>query len=76
MGKFGEKKFGKVTLFEHLAKKFGDLIDQPKWLLIVSSNLDDFSLANHGQFAKFTKLSLPNFPLYGIMQLYIVVELS
>ena len=36
-------------------------------LLIVSTNLDGFSLANHGRFAKVTKLSpCHTFPLYGI----------
>ena len=39
-------------------------------LSIVSTKLDGFSLANHRQFAKFTKLSpCQTFPLYGIMQL-------
>ena len=28
-GKFGRGKFGKLTLFEPLAKKFRELIDQP-----------------------------------------------
>ena len=35
-------------------------------LSIVSTKLDGFSLANHGRFAKFTKLSpCQTFPLYG-----------
>ena len=39
-------KFGKFTLFEHLAKTFGKLIDSQK----VFTNLDGFSLSNNGQF--------------------------
>ena len=36
-------------------------------LLIESTTLNDFSLANHGRFIKFIKLSLhQTFPLYGI----------
>ena len=38
-------------------KKFGKLIDQLIDLLIVSTNLDGFSLTNYRQFAKFAKLS-------------------
>ena len=38
-----------------------------KGLLIVTTNLDDFSLANYRQFAKFVKLSTrQTFLLYGI----------
>ena len=50
-------------------RKLGKLKDQPIYrLLIVSIYLDGFSLVNHGQLAKFTKLSpcqtfpLPKFP--------------
>jgi len=39
-------------------------------VIFVSRNLDGFSLANHGWFAKFTKLSpCQTFPLYGINHL-------
>ena len=35
-------------------------------VIIISKNLDGFSLANHGRFAKFAKLSpRQTFPLYG-----------
>ena len=49
-------KFGKLTHFKPAfgERKFGELIDQPiRRLLIVSTNLDGFSLANHRRFAKF-----------------------
>ena len=36
---------GEFMLFEHLAKKFGKLIDQSK--LIVSTNLESLRLVNH-----------------------------
>ena len=55
-GKFGG---GKVWRINRSANR----------LFIVSTNLDDFSLVNHGRFAKFakfTKLSFhQTFPLYG-----------
>ena len=36
-------------------------------VIIISKNLDGFSLANHRRFAKFAKLSpCQTFPLYGI----------
>ena len=51
---YTRKRFGKHTLFEYLAKKLGELIYQPR-LLIVST--DGFSFTNHWWFVK-----LPNFP--------------
>ena len=40
-------------------------------VIIISKNLDGFSLANHGRFAKFAKLSpRQTFPLYGIYHIY------
>ena len=40
-------------------------------LLIISTNLDGFGLANHGQFAKFTNVSpRQSFPPYGNTQLH------
>ena len=46
-------KFGEVTLFEHLAKenlvkKVWQINRSDNRLLIVSTNLDGFSLAKHG----------------------------
>ena len=40
-------KFGELTLFEHLAKKVWLISRSAKRLLIVSTNLDGSSLANH-----------------------------
>ena len=57
-------KFGKLTLFKHWQKK---VYRSANRLLIVSIYLDGFSLANHGQFTKFAKLSpRQTFLLYGI----------
>ena len=42
-------KFGEFFCFEHLVKKLARL-------LIVATNLDGFSLANHGGFFKFVNL--------------------
>ena len=50
-------KFGELTLFEHLGKESLANYRSANRLLIVSTNLDGFSLANHGRFAKFAKLS-------------------
>ena len=44
----------------------------PNRLLIVSTNLDGFSLANHGRFAK---LVCQTFPVYGIIILRGIQEL-
>ena len=38
-------------------RKFGEFNRSANRLLIVSTNLDGFSLANHGQSTKFAKLS-------------------
>ena len=47
------KGFGKFTLFEHMAKKFGELANKTlERLLFVNNNLDGFSLVNHGLYAK------------------------
>ena len=65
VGKFGRENVWRIDYMYFRAfgeEKFGKLINQPKGLLILSTNLDGFSLANHGQFAKFTKLSPTNIP--------------
>ena len=63
MEKFSRGKFGKLTLFKHSAKEVRQISRSADRLLIESSNWDGFSLANHGQFAKFAKLlPPPNFP--------------
>ena len=65
-GKFGGKNIWQIYSFQVFGrKKFGGWIDQPKGYIIVTT-MDDFSLANHRRFAKFTKLSPhQTFPLYG-----------
>ena len=62
--KLGREKVWQIDSFRAFGKRtFGELIDRP----IVSTNLDGFSLVNHGQFAKFAKLSpYQTFPLYSI----------
>ena len=48
-------------------KKIWRINSSAKGLLIVTTNLDGFSLANRRQFTKFAKLSTrQTFPLYGI----------
>jgi len=71
VGKFVGIKFGKFTRFKHLAEKVWRMNRLSQKVIIVSRNLDDFSLANYGQFAKFTKLSpCQTFPLYGMVCSY------
>ena len=50
-------KFGELTLFEPLVKESLQINRTANRLLIVSTNLNGFSLVNHGRFAKFAKLS-------------------
>ena len=50
-------KYSKLTLFECLVKESWQINRLANRLLIVSTNLDDFSLPNHRQFTKFAKLS-------------------
>ena len=57
-------KFGQLTLFENLVKEIWQTNRSANMLLIINTN---FSLVNHGQFAKFVNLSFcQTFPLYGI----------
>ena len=49
-------KFGELTRFEHLVEVW-QINGSGNRLLIVNTNLDGFSLANHRRFAKFAKLS-------------------
>ena len=61
-----------LTVVYRITGKFGEfgelsVIHQTKTIQL---KLDGFSLVNHGQFAKFAKLSPhQTFPLYGILQL-------
>ena len=41
-------KFSDLTVFEHLAKKVWQINRLANRLLIINTNLDSFSLANHG----------------------------
>ena len=45
-------KFGKLTLFEHVEKKVWQINRSVNRLIIIVTNLNSFSLTNHGQFAK------------------------
>ena len=50
--------FGEFTLFKRLVEQVWRMNRSAKGLLIVTTILDGFSLANHRQFAKFAKLCL------------------
>ena len=52
--------FGEFTLFKCLGEKVWQMNRSAKGLLIVTTTLDGFSLANRRRFAKFTKLSRYN----------------
>ena len=59
-------KFGELTLLSLWWKKVWRINRSANRLLIVSTNLDSFSLANHRRFTTFAKLSPhQTFPLYG-----------
>ena len=58
--------FGELTRSEHLAKESLVNYRSANKLLIVSTNLNGFSLANHGRFAKISPHQ--PFPLYGIRE--------
>ena len=64
-------KFGNLTLFEHLAKKVWQINRSTNRLLIVSTNLDSFSLANHGGFAKFSPTKLSH---YMVFETYVLLS--
>ena len=70
--KIYEVQNAKFTTYRIVGKFGGGEIWQTnRWayrLLIVRTNLDDFSLANHGQFAKFAKFfPRQTLPLYGMI---------
>ena len=60
-------KFGELTCFEHLAKESLANYRSANRFLIVSTNLDGFSLANRRRFAKFAKLSPANLSRYMVV---------
>ena len=58
-GKFGRKKVWRINRSANR-------------LLMISTNLDDFNLANHGRFAKFAKVSLHTvYYIYIYIYIYI-----
>ena len=69
-------KFGELTRLEHLAKESlanYSIYRSANRLLIVSANLNGFSLANRGRFAKFAKLSRYTV-LSGLHHYYTLIE--
>ena len=61
------RMFGEFILFRCLVKKVWWMNRSAKRLLIVTTTLDGFSLANHRRFTKFAKFSIrQTFPIYGI----------
>ena len=60
-------KFGELTLFEPLVKESLANYRSDNKLFIVSTNLNGFSLVNHGRFAMQIRQTFPyqTFPLYG-----------
>ena len=59
MGTFGGDDVWQIYFFRAFGDKmFGEWIDQPKHYytpVIVNTNLNSFSLANHGWFTKYAK---------------------
>ena len=51
------RKFGEFHCYERLARKVWQIDRFSHKVIIICKNLDGFSLANHGRFAKFVKLS-------------------
>ena len=56
-------KFGELTFFKHLVKEVWRINRSASRVLIVITNLDGFSLANHERFTKFANFPPPNFPV-------------
>ena len=57
MGKFGGHKVWQIDFSSTWRKKVWRINSSTNRLLIVSANLDGFSLTNHGRVAKFAKLA-------------------
>ena len=57
VGKFGQGKVWRIDSFRAFGERKLQINRSANRLLIVSTNLDGFSLVNHRQFAKFVKLS-------------------
>ena len=56
-GKLGGMNVWRIYSFQAFGKKVWQMNRSANGLLIVTTSFDDFSLANHRQFAEFTKLS-------------------
>ena len=67
-GNFGGGNVGELTRFEHLAKKVWQINRSANRLLMISTNLDGCSLANHVQFAKFANVSPAKVSLHTVYQ--------
>ena len=66
VGKFSEDNVWRIYSFQAFGKKVWRMNRSAKGLLIVTTNLDGFSLVNRRLFTKFAKLSTcQTFPLYG-----------
>ena len=74
VGKFGGGKFGELTLSEPWRKKVWRINTSVNRLLIVITNLDGFTLANHWRFAKFAKLSPAKLSCYMVIQTYFTTQ--
>ena len=58
---------GKLICFKHLAKESWWINRSANRLLMISTNLDDYSLVNHGQFTKFANISPAKVFLHMVM---------
>ena len=64
--------FGQTVWTKIIAKKFDEWIDQ---LLIVTTNLVGFSLANKWSFTKFVKLSPANLSHYMVFNVFLEINM-
>ena len=64
--------FGETVWTKIITKKFDEWIDQ---LLIVTTNLVSFSLANNWSFAKFAKLSPANLSHYMVFNVFLEINM-
>ena len=69
-GGFGRERFDEFKPFEYLVKRIYQINRSIQSLLIVSTNLDGFSLTNHRRFTKLPNLSLcQTFPVNNTVPL-------
>ena len=69
-GKFGRGKVWGIDSSRAFGKKVWQINISTNRLLIISTNLDGFSLANHGRFAKCSPCQ--TFPLYDNGELHYI----